>query len=74
MNEQDELNELFEMNKKYSLDKLNELISLSLKIIRENPAGIDERTLMKKLETNKENFERVLPRILRLKKMVISLH
>ena len=53
-------------NKKNNLDKLNELISSSLKIIRENPAGIDQRTLMKKLETSEENFERVLPRILRL--------
>ena len=54
-------------NKEDSLDELNKLISLSLKIIRENPAGIDQRTLMKKLETSEENFERVLPRILRLR-------
>jgi hypothetical protein len=38
-----------------------------LKLIRENSTGIDEETLMKKLETSEENFERVLPRILRLK-------
>ena len=47
------------INKKNNLDELNELISLSLKLIRENPTGIDEETLMKKLETSKESFERV---------------
>ena len=55
------------VEKEKKLDELNELISSALKIIRENPLGIDEETLMKKLETNKENLQKVLPRILRLK-------
>ena len=42
------------------------MISASLEIIRENPSGIDEETLMQKLKTTEENFQRILPRVLRL--------
>jgi hypothetical protein len=66
LNELHRQDNLDAINEKNNLDELNELISLSLKIIRENPLGIDEKTLMKKLKTSEENLQRVLPRILRL--------
>ena len=54
------------INEQTHTSSLNELISLSLKIIADNPFGIYEYTLMEKLKISEKEFQKIMPRILRL--------
>ncbi len=55
-------NKFFEIN----AEKMNRLISDSLVLIRKNNAGIYEKTLLEALMITDEEFEQLIPRLLRI--------
>lgn len=48
------------------IDKINRLISESLRLIRKNSVGIYEKSLLEELKISDEEFQQILPRLLRL--------
>jgi len=54
----------------FDVDKINQLISESLEIIRKNSAGVYKKTLADKLMLSKIEFEKLLPKLLRIEDIV----
>jgi len=57
-------------NKKQNIDEINQLISEALIIIRKNSSGVHKKILEQKLMMTEEEFEKFLPKLLRIEDIV----